>query len=193
MTWIHPEWLAHQRQRFIRPDAVRYIRPDAGRYMRPDVHRWYRSDSAQDDALSYLRKYRADQPRVPAGSPEGGQWTDGPLAGFTLVTAGMPKIPRQRPPDSSERTATYKIVGRWIAENGSVILETIAKTSWLYPAIPTIRSYLDEPRTLEELQSDLFRKPGTMCITSLSGRPASRLAFRSSGSTMMTISFVSRE
>ena len=26
--------------------------------------------------LSFLRKYRPDQPRVPAGNPDGGQWTD---------------------------------------------------------------------------------------------------------------------
>jgi len=29
------------------------------------------------DALDALQKYRPDQPRVPAGNPEGGQWTDG--------------------------------------------------------------------------------------------------------------------
>jgi len=29
------------------------------------------------DALEALQKYRPDQPRVPAGNPEGGQWTDG--------------------------------------------------------------------------------------------------------------------
>ncbi len=27
--------------------------------------------------VKLARKYRADQPRVPAGSREGGQWTDG--------------------------------------------------------------------------------------------------------------------
>lgn len=26
--------------------------------------------------LQYHRKYRPDQPRVPAGNPDGGQWTD---------------------------------------------------------------------------------------------------------------------
>src|SRR5437588_56681 len=32
--------------------------------------------------LAYvLRKYSADQPRVPAGSPEGGQWTSGRAGG----------------------------------------------------------------------------------------------------------------
>lgn len=35
-----------------------------------------------------LRKYRPDQPRVPAGRPTGGQWTDGDDDTGTLVVAG---------------------------------------------------------------------------------------------------------
>lgn len=37
--------------------------------LRRDLHRrWFGSPT---------RKYRPDQPRVPAGHPDGGQWTDG--------------------------------------------------------------------------------------------------------------------
>ena len=47
-------WAAHQRARWLRPDAERWLKPD-----------WRE------------RKYNPDQPRVPAGSSDGGQWTSG--------------------------------------------------------------------------------------------------------------------
>lgn len=39
--------------------------------------------------LEFLRKYRADQPRVPAGNPDGGQWTDG------LSSSSIPPRPKR--------------------------------------------------------------------------------------------------
>lgn len=60
----------HQPERWLRPDAARWVRGDISRYLRPD------SDVAK--AVPAIgRKYNADQPRVPAGNPDGGQWTDG--------------------------------------------------------------------------------------------------------------------
>ena len=47
-----------------------------------------------------------------------------------------------------------------MSENGPAAFDTIAKTTWLYHAIPTIRSYLDAPKTLEELQEDLTSMAG---------------------------------
>jgi hypothetical protein len=102
----------------------------------------------------FARKYNPDQPRVPAGNPDGGQWTSEGGAEFQFVRAGMPKIPRERPPDSRDRTAIAVAVANWIAEKGVLAAEAIAKTSWLYHAIPTITSYLDAPKSLEELQED---------------------------------------
>lgn len=62
-------YLTRQRERWTRPNAHLFVRPD-----------WRRSvPRDQDDhpfAL-YENKYRPDQPRVPAGSQEGGQWTNG--------------------------------------------------------------------------------------------------------------------
>lgn len=52
-----------QRARRMRPDACRWLRPDATRWQRP-VH--------PDEA-----KYNPNKPRVPAGDPDGGQWTGG--------------------------------------------------------------------------------------------------------------------
>jgi hypothetical protein len=53
---------AHQRARFMRPDAARWLRPDAARWLSP-LH---------PDEL----KYSPDQPR-----DERGRWTDGASSG----------------------------------------------------------------------------------------------------------------
>ena len=68
MPLINPAYLEHQPKRWMRPDAHHFVRPDWRRFVRPGF----------EDALPfalYGRKYRPDQPRVPAGSREGGQWT----------------------------------------------------------------------------------------------------------------------
>lgn len=67
----------------------------------------------------------------------------------------MPTIPRQRPPNSPERTAIAKAVAIAIVEAGveaSDILEKVKQASWLYAVWPTIVSYTDAPQTLGELQ-----------------------------------------
>lgn len=60
-------YLTRQLERWTRPNAHLFVRPD-----------WRRvAPRAADDhpfAL-YENKYRPDQPRVPAGNPDGGQWT----------------------------------------------------------------------------------------------------------------------
>lgn len=70
MTYRENAWLRHQESRWLRPDAHRWVRPDARRFISPG------SDlAAAFPALA--RKYNPNQPRVPAGSPDGGQWSDG--------------------------------------------------------------------------------------------------------------------
>jgi len=75
-------WAEAQRRRFMRPDAHRYVRPDAWRFMAPGAPRllgkeavgyFWPDTKAARPTLS--RKYNPDQPRVPAGNPDGGQWT----------------------------------------------------------------------------------------------------------------------
>jgi hypothetical protein len=62
MTDIHPAWLKREQRRWLRNDAHLWLRPDHARFQKPQ----------------YLeRKYSPDQPRVPAGNPDGGQWTSG--------------------------------------------------------------------------------------------------------------------
>ena len=113
--------------------------------------------------------FNPDQPRVPAGHPDGGQWTDDDgwpadasgLSTGQIYAAGLiPRIPRQRPPSAPERTALMRAVAIWLAEKGFESIDFIARSSWLYQAIPTISSYLDAPRSLGELQSDLSSKSG---------------------------------
>lgn len=67
---MHPAYEAAQRQRWLRPDADRWLRPDAARFLAPGV-----DPSSALPALSC--KFNPNQPRVPAGNPDGGQWTDG--------------------------------------------------------------------------------------------------------------------
>ncbi len=73
----HEAWLRHQQSRWLRPDAARWVRPDAARYLPPgaDVAKAF-------PALA--RKYNSNQPRVPAGNPDGGQWTDDGEGGGSL-------------------------------------------------------------------------------------------------------------
>ncbi|MGN6311124.1 MAG: hypothetical protein ACTHNN_16415 [Xanthobacteraceae bacterium] len=61
---------AHQRARWMRPDAYRWLRPDATRFLVPGV-----DPASVFPALD--RKFNPNQPRVPAGNHDGGQWTDG--------------------------------------------------------------------------------------------------------------------
>jgi hypothetical protein len=68
MPHVESAWEAHQRRRWTRSNARLFIQPDADRYQRPE----YRS---RHQLLDDGRKYDPNQPRVPAGNPDGGQWT----------------------------------------------------------------------------------------------------------------------
>jgi hypothetical protein len=76
--------MRHQRDRFKRPDAHRYIRPDVYRFMPPSAPRRLGKNAVDyfwpESTMGYStprfeRKYDPDQPRVPAGNTDGGQWT----------------------------------------------------------------------------------------------------------------------
>jgi len=53
----------------------RWTRPDAHLLVRPDWRRFVPRDADDHPFALYERKYRPDQPRVPAGNSDGGQWT----------------------------------------------------------------------------------------------------------------------
>jgi hypothetical protein len=54
----------------------------------------------------------------------------------------------KRPP-SGERSSILKEVAKWLRENAGQVIEGVA---WLDEFLATIESYLDPPKTLEELQ-----------------------------------------
>ena len=110
------------------------------------------------------RKYRDDQPR-----DDRGRWVDDPNGGLPRENAGqsaaedsatdfsavsrLPRIPNERPPRSSDRTAIAREVAEWLKDNaGAVVSVVVEATSWLRYYGPTIASYFDEPKSLEELQ-----------------------------------------
>ena len=78
MPYIHPAAREHELRRWMRPDAHRFVSPT-----------WRRVVQAGSEAAAifglYEAKYRPDQPRVPKGVPEGGQWTDDAGAGGSRV------------------------------------------------------------------------------------------------------------
>ena len=121
------------------------------------------------------RKYSPNQPRVPAGNPDGGQWTkEGDDAGRRLVlsdanpdelVAGAqyaelkrpgighnnppPDVPVRRPPTAKERHKIAREVARWPGSPE----QFFRMGQWLRELAPSIRAYRDPPKTLEELQN----------------------------------------
>jgi hypothetical protein len=61
-------YLDHQRRRWMQPNAARWMRPDAARWLKPNQKTWQWPGRNE-------QKYSPDQPRVPAGNSDGGQWT----------------------------------------------------------------------------------------------------------------------
>jgi len=62
---------------FLERELMRGMRPNARQFVSPNWRRFVPSGSDLASVYErYERKYRPDQARVPAGSSEGGQWTD---------------------------------------------------------------------------------------------------------------------
>ena len=104
-AWVERQrrtWLRHDWQKWVRPDWQRWMPPDPGPSMRERLWRPYREEPTpqrsatgltEADILAFrcnlsalrfklaLLKWRIkagfnpNQPRVPAGNPDGGQWT----------------------------------------------------------------------------------------------------------------------
>ncbi|MGH6840693.1 MAG: hypothetical protein ACREDV_01145 [Methylocella sp.] len=115
-------------------------------------------------------------PRVPAGSREGGQFQSGGGSnGRSPAAPGIghvggpppgraPEIAEEDPGTEPLRNAVAKISARWLAralanaEFGAAgeyltALEAAAEGAlWLYDKYPSIKAYLDGPKSLEELQ-----------------------------------------
>ena len=87
MAQIELAYLERERLRFMRPDAQRFVRSDWRRYV---------ALASPLGALyeSYERKYSPDQPRVPAGQREGGQWTSDGSGASVILVAGHHFVPK---------------------------------------------------------------------------------------------------
>lgn len=155
--WLRPDW-----QRWMRPDAWRFAAPGSTESARPgwlDPRARPRSAVAEakahaeheaferellelrrdfaalkrEIALSRLqRKYSPDQPRVPKGNPDGGQWSgDGSkkpgTPDFISEPAAMrPRRERPRPPGRLPRGVT-----EWLVEKVETAEEERARVNRL--------------------------------------------------------------
>jgi hypothetical protein len=75
----------------------RWTRPNAHLFVRPDWRRFAPRADAEHPFARYEQKYRPDQPRVPAGNSDGGQWTadgagDGSRSSGSQPTTKPPPI-----------------------------------------------------------------------------------------------------
>jgi len=127
--------------------------------------------AARLQALLGKANFNPNQPRVPRGSPHGGEWTRvGPGADASgtpriiRVSGGEdpPDIPRKRPPTTRERNTIVKRLARWAARRGLRRIPVLGDAIWIYEFAERLAAYLEPPRTLEELQRGVPRwKIGT--------------------------------
>lgn len=110
---------------------------------------------AHFDLLLHKAGFRPDEPRVPAGTPDGGQWTDGGAGASSgryrrplLVSDDdIPDIPDRPPLRPRDRYA----IARFLLRRSP--LGRAALTAWrIYELASDALAYFDEPETLEELQ-----------------------------------------
>jgi hypothetical protein len=150
---------------------------DAGRAASALLHRvrWFLHAHLLETKLRDLRRavkasFDPNQPRVPAGNPDGGEWTDGgggSGSGLVQVAQNDPSdrltdVPEERPASAKLRNAVVKMVARHVSSflllneelRGSVghVLNLFEVASWVHEFVPYIAAYADPPKTLEELQ-----------------------------------------
>lgn len=120
--------------------------------------------------------FNPDQPRVPAGSPDGGQWTSGDgsaQSGLPGIgdNGGPPLEPEESPKQpSKEKTSRIKaakelakrIAQQLLRRAGPIgALITAIELAENYSEMPSVTSYQDSPKTLSELQQNAGkRRPG---------------------------------
>ena len=109
---------------------------------------------ARLQALVEKGGFNPDQPRVPAGSPEGGQWGGGEGSGQSrrpgIGDNGGPALdPVKDPPqDRQAKTKAAKALAKVIARQAlrragpiGAVVTAIEAGHWLYTEWPSIRSY----------------------------------------------------
>lgn len=129
---------------------------------------------ARLQALIEKGGFNPDQPRVPAGSPEGGQWGGGEGSGQSrqpgIGDNGGPALdlPKDTARGQPSKTQAAKALAKAIALQAlrragpvGIVITAIEVGHWLYTEYPSIRSYQDEPKSLDELQQHVGQqRPG---------------------------------
>jgi hypothetical protein len=162
MSYIHPAAVEHQRQRWMRPDAHRFAPPERVEHKSYAERMMEARQAAEEEArlaaereeldanLLLLRrdlaeikftlalcrisyKYRDDQPRVPKGNPDGGQWTrddagKGPLDEGAR-DAPMGTVMSDAVPDSIRAGARYAQTQIVIHERALTGIEDVDRTT----------------------------------------------------------------
>jgi hypothetical protein len=107
-----------------------------------------------DRALKYAYKagFNPDQPRVPKDNPGGGQWTSEGGGSQQSSDSDQSKIPEERPPKSTDRTAVLKAIARRLLQTGETLAAIARVGAWFQTYSATIESYNDPPKSLGELQ-----------------------------------------
>lgn len=131
---------------------------------------------ARFQAFAEKAGFNPDQPRVPPGNSDGGQWTgsDGSASGRQpgIGDNGGPKLdpeepPKQPPKEKTSRIKAAKALAKRIAQQllrraGPIgALLTAIELAENHSQLPSITSYQDAPKTLSELQQNAGkRRPG---------------------------------
>jgi len=131
---------------------------------------------ARFQAFAEKAGFNPDQPRVPAGNPDGGQWTgsDGSAQDGRSAIGGNggppldPEEPPKQPPkEKTSRVKAAKALAKRIAQQllrragpiGALI--TAIELAENHSQMHSVRSYQDAPKTLSELQQNAGkRRPG---------------------------------
>jgi hypothetical protein len=114
-----------------------------------------RHDRALKQAYWFKYGFNPNQPRVLAGNPDGGQWTDDGSSSGRIRLAGeiptgdSPEVPKEPPPTTRLRNILIRNLARRL---GPYIWVAAEAGSWIYDHKEEINSYFDPPRSLEELQ-----------------------------------------
>lgn len=98
MNPIKPEAIEYELKRWMRPDAHLFVRSDWRKFTSPELQ-------AGHPFALYENKYRPDQARVPAGTREGGRWTDEGEQAYDAKPAGVPAEASERYRDGLVRLA----------------------------------------------------------------------------------------
>jgi hypothetical protein len=107
--------------------------------------RWQPRPSAYESVEGLIRAYESDAEQTQARLRE-------------LAAPLPPIIPKERPPTAAERNDIGRAAARWLAQNRGHIIEG---ADWFSEYEPSVRAYLDPPKTLPELQQAVSTpKPG---------------------------------